>query len=195
MNEWVNKAFSLDIDYNNHIINHVLFYNINLCIWFTTFHIAYPVLYSVLMIDNELLKGNQYWKSHKTYIKCRSWYVNSICTERTTATAVDSSLQLHRPAAALLYCSAAENSADGQHWRSTRRHFSSYLKAKPQGLSDLPPFKAPNGGGMAHGDPLSTKGHCPTVILGQHHLRDSWTAEPHGNSREQQQQLLQRWED
>ena len=83
MNEWVNKAFSLDIDYNNHIINHVLFYNINLCIWFTTFHIAYPVLYSVLMIDNELLKGNQYWKSHKTYIKCRSWYVNSNCTELT----------------------------------------------------------------------------------------------------------------
>ena len=125
MNEWVNKAFSLDIDYNNHIIDHVLFYNINLCIWFTTFHIAYPVLYSVLMIDNELLKGNQYWKSHKTYIKCRSWYVNSNCTEgthsyscgqqRTAAPARCSSTQQ--------YCGScvqeAEDSADGQRNRPT----------------------------------------------------------------------------
>ena len=158
----------------------------------------YPVMYLGWWLILNYWKEIKYWKSHETYIKCRSWYVNSICTERTTATAVDSSLQLHRPAAALLYCSAAENSADGQHWRSTRRHFSSNLKAKPLGLSDLPPFKAPNGGGMAHGDPLSTKGHCPTVILGPHHLRDSWTAEPQGNSKEQQQQqqqLLQRRED
>ena len=88
------------------------------------------------------------------------------CGQQLTAVPACSSTQL--------YCSAAENSADGQHWRPTRRHVSSYPKAKPKGLSDLPPFKAPNGGGMAHGGPLSTKGHCPTVILGQHYHHNSW---------------------
>ena len=44
MNEWVNQACSLSIDYINHIINYVSFYIIKLCIWFIIFYIAYHVL-------------------------------------------------------------------------------------------------------------------------------------------------------
>ena len=104
----------------------------------------YPVMYLGWWLILNYWKEIKYWKSHETYIKCRSWYVNSICTERTTATAVDSSLQLHRPAAERC-CTAARpkilptvSTGDRRVailvliWKPSRKDSVIYRRSKPR---------------------------------------------------------------
>ena len=65
-------------------------------------------------------KEIKYWKSHETYIKCRSWYVNSNCTERTHSYSCGQQRTAApaRCSSTQQYCGScvqeAEDSADGQ---------------------------------------------------------------------------------
>ena len=76
--------------------------------------------------------------------------MNSYCTERTHS--CTSSAQLHQPQR---YCGScvqqAENTADGQHWRPTRRHFSSYPNAKPIRTQSSTAVQSPEWRRLAHG--------------------------------------------
>ena len=104
------------------------------------------------MIDIELLKGNQIlkvaWNVYKMPLLICEFYLHWTnhsysCGQQLTAVPACSSTQL--------YCSAAENSADGQHWRPTRRHFSSYPNAKPIRTQSSTAVQSPEWRRLAHG--------------------------------------------